>query len=373
MRTEARIDLSAIRANAAALAERAPGAQLMAVVKADGYGHGLVPSARAAVEGGASWLGTAFLEEALAVRAAGLTVPLLCWLSTPGEDLAPAVAADVDLGVYDTAQLHAAVTAATAAGRTARIQLKVDTGLGRGGATPGDWPDLCAAAARAEASGEVRVTGLWSHLACADAGPGDPVTAAQGRVFAEALEVADRAGLRPEVRHLANSAALLTAPETHYDLVRAGIAVYGLSPVPLLAGPEAHGLRPAMTLASTVALVKRVPAGSGVSYSHRYVTDRETTLALVPLGYGDGVPRAATGKGPVQLGGVRRTVAGTVCMDQFVLDVGDDEVAAGDEVLLFGPGDAGEPTAQDWADVLGTLNYEVVTRVGARVLRVHHS
>ena len=369
MRTEARIDLSAIRSNAAALAERASGAQLMAVVKADGYGHGLVPSARAAVEGGASWLGTAFLEESLAVRAAGLKVPLLCWLSTPGEDLLPAVQADVDLGVYDPAQLDATVAAARAAGRTARVQLKVDTGLGRGGSTPADWPDLCARAAKVEASGEVRVTGLWSHLACADAGPGDPVTARQARVFAEALEVADRAGLRPEVRHLANSAALLTAPETHYDLVRAGIAVYGLSPVPQLA--EDFGLRPAMTLASTVALVKRVPAGSGVSYSHRYVTDRETTLALVPLGYGDGVPRAATGTGPVQLGGARRTVAGTVCMDQFVLDVGDDEVSAGDEVLLFGPGDAGEPTAQDWADALGTINYEVVTRVGARVPRVH--
>jgi len=371
VRTEARIDLSAIRSNAAALAAHAPGAALMAVVKADGYGHGLVPSARAAVEGGASWLGTAFLEEALAVRAAGLTVPLLCWLTTPDEDLGPAIAADVDLGVYDRAQLAATAAAAARAGRTARVQLKVDTGLGRGGSTPADWPRLCAAAAEAEAAGEVRVTGLWSHLACADAGPGDPVTAAQARVFAEALEVADRAGLRPQVRHLANSAGLLTAPETHYDLVRAGIAVYGLSPVPQLGAPRDYGLRPAMTLASSVALVKRVPAGSGVSYSHRYVTDRETTLALVPLGYGDGVPRAATGVGPVQLGGARRTVAGTVCMDQFVLDVGDDDVTAGDEVLLFGPGDAGEPTAQDWAEVLGTLHYEVVTRVGARVPRVH--
>jgi alanine racemase len=343
----------------------------MAVVKADAYGHGLVPSARAAVEGGASWLGTAFLEEALAVRAAGLTVPLLCWLTSPGEDLVPAVVADVDLGVYDPAQLAATVAAAGAAGRVARIQLKADTGLNRGGSTPAQWPGLCAAAAEAEASGEVRVTGLWSHLACADAGPGDPVTAAQARVFTEALEVADRAGLRPEVRHLANSAALLTAPATHFDLVRAGLSVYGLSPVPQLGTPRDYGLRPAMTLASTVALVKRVPPGSGVSYGHRYVTERETSLALVPLGYGDGVPRGATGVGPVQLGGVRRTVAGTVCMDQFVLDVGDDPVAAGDEVLLFGPGDAGEPTAQDWAEVLGTLNYEVVTRIGARVPRVH--
>ena len=371
MRSEARIELGAIRDNVAALVARAAGgAGVMAVVKADGYGHGLVPSARAAVEGGAAWLGVAFLEEALAVRQAGIDVPLLAWLTTPGEDVAPAVAADVDLGVYDLAQLEAAATAARAAGRPARVQLKVDTGLSRGGATPADWPELCAAGAKAEASGEVRVTGLWSHFAFADGGADHPVNGAQARVFAEALEVADRAGLRPEVRHLANSAATLTAPATHYDLVRPGVAVYGLSPVPQLGAPADYGLRPAMTLASTVALTKRVPAGSGVSYLHRYVTERESTLALVPLGYADGVPRSATSVGQVQLRGARRTIAGTVCMDQFVLDLGDDEVAAGDEVLLFGPGDRGEPTAQDWAELLGTINYEIVTRIGARVPRV---
>ena len=372
MRSEARIDLQAIRDNVAALAERAAGgAGVMAVVKADGYGHGLVPSARAAVEGGAAWLGVAFLEEALAVREAGLDVPLLAWLAAPGEDRAAAVQAGVDLGVYDLAQLAESVEAARTTGRTARVQLKADTGLSRGGATAAQWPDLCAAAAKAEASGEVAVTGLWSHFAFADGGADHPVNGAQAGVFAEALEVADRAGLRPEVRHLANSAATLTAPATHYDLVRPGVAVYGLSPVPQLGAPADFGLRPAMTLASTVALTKRVPAGSGVSYLHRYVTDRETSLALVPLGYADGVPRSATNAGQVQLGGARRTIAGTVCMDQFVLDVGDDAVEAGDEVLLFGPGDAGEPTAQDWADWVGTINYEIVTRVGARVPRVH--
>ena len=371
MRTEARIDLAAIRDNVAALAGHAAGgAQVMVVVKADGYGHGLVPSAQAAVRGGAAWLGVAFLEEALALRAAGVDVPLLAWLTTPGEDLVPAVTADVDLGIYDAAELETAAAAARAAGRPARLQLKADTGLSRGGAMPGAWPDLCAAAAEAEAGGDVRVTGIWSHFAFADGGPDHPVNTRQAQVFAEALEVADRAGLRPEVRHLANSAATLTAPATHYDLVRPGLAAYGLSPVPELGGPEHFGLRPAMTLASTVALVKRVPAGAGVSYLHRYVTSGEATLALIPLGYADGVPRSATGIGPVQLRGTRRTIAGTVCMDQFVLDVGDDEVAAGDEVLLFGPGDQGEPTAQDWADALDTINYEIVTRIGARVPRV---
>jgi alanine racemase len=240
VRTEARIDLAAIRDNVAALADRAAsGAGVMAVVKADGYGHGLLPSARAAVDGGASWLGVAFLEEALAVRQAGLDVPLLAWLIAPGEDRGPAVAADVDLGVYDELQLADTVAAARSTGRVARIQLKVDTGLSRGGATPAAWPALCAAAARAEASGEVRVTGLWSHFAFADGGADHPVNGVQATVFAEALEVADRAGLQPEVRHLANSAATLTAPATHYDLVRPGVAVYGLSPVPQLGAPQA--------------------------------------------------------------------------------------------------------------------------------------
>jgi alanine racemase len=371
VRSEARIDLGAIRDNVAALAARAAGgAQVMAVVKADGYGHGLLPSARAAVEGGAAWLGCAFLEEALAVRAAGLDVPLLAWLTSPGEDLTEAVRRRIDVTAYSVGELDALVTAARETGTTARVQLKADTGLSRGGATPADWPELCAAAAKAEAGGEVRVTGLWSHFAFADGGADHPVNGRQAAVFAEALQVADRAGLRPEVRHLANSAATLTAPATHYDLVRPGLAVYGLSPVPDLGGPADFGLRPAMTLASTVALAKRVPAGSGVSYLHRYVTERETTLALVPLGYADGVPRSATSTGQVQLAGARRTIAGTVCMDQFVLDVGDDDVSAGDEVLLFGPGDSGEPTAQDWADLLGTINYEIVTRIGARVPRV---
>jgi alanine racemase len=372
MRTEARVDLSAVRHNVGVLAERAAGgAGVMAVVKADGYGHGLVPVARAAVEGGASWLGVAFLEEALALRAAQLDVPILAWLTAPDEDLQPALVAGVDLGVYSTSELAAASTAARAAGVTARVQLKVDTGLSRGGAPRADWPELCEASAKAEAEGSVKVTGLWSHFAFADGGPDHPTNSRQTAVFREALDIAAAAGLQPEVRHLANSAATLTAPATHFDLVRPGLAVYGLSPVPALGAPADFDLRPAMTLASTVALTKRVPAGSGVSYLHRYVTDAETTLALVPLGYADGVPRNATNVAEVQVCGVRRRIAGTVSMDQFVLDIGDDRVDAGDEVLLFGPGAAGEPTAQDWADWLGTINYEIVTRVGTRVPRTY--
>jgi alanine racemase len=303
-RSEARVELGAIRDNVRALrGHAAGGAGLMAVVKADGYGHGLVPSAQAALDGGADWLGVAFLEEALTLREAGVQAPVLAWLTSPGEDLAAAVRADVDLGTYSDQQLEAAVAAARETGTTARLHLKVDTGLNRGGVTPAQWPALCEAAAKAEADGAVKVVGLFSHFAFADGGADHPVNGRQATVFAEALEVADRAGLRPDVRHLANSAATLTAPATHYDLVRPGVAVYGLSPVPDQGGSAAFGLRPAMTLASTVALVKRVPAGEGVSYLHRYVTEHETTLALVPLGYADGVPRSATERrAPCSLG-----------------------------------------------------------------------
>ncbi|MFE3459099.1 alanine racemase [Nocardiopsis aegyptia] len=363
----ARVDLDAIADNARLLRERAGGTPLMGVVKADGYGHGMLPAARAVLAGGATWLGTAFIHEALALREAGITAPVLAWIVPPGEPVAAAIGADIDLGVSDRAILDEIVEAARHLGRTARVQLKADTGLNRGGVGPADWPHLVEAAARAEDAGHVRVSGLWSHFACADE-PGHPSIARQLSAFHEALETADKVGLTPEVRHIANSAALLTLPEARFDLVRGGIASYGLIPIP---GYTVSGIRPAMTLRSRVALAKRVPADSGVSYGHRYVTERETTLALVPLGYGDGVPRAATNKGPVLLGGRRRTIAGTVCMDQFVVDVGDDPVRAGDDAILFGDPstDAGVPTAEDWAEILDTIPYEIVTRVGARVPR----
>ena len=373
MHAAARVDLRAIRDNVAALRERAArnGAALMAVVKADGYGHGLLPSARAAVAGGATWLGTALLDEALALRAAGVTEPrVLSWLTGPGERWGEAIRADVDVSASALWALEGIVAAAREVGRPARLHLKVDSGLSRGGATTADWPDLVEAARKAEADGAVQVVGLWSHFAYADA-PGHETVARQAAVFREALEVAERAGIRPEVRHLANSAATLTAPEHHFDLVRPGIAVYGLSPVPDLGGPAAYGLRPAMTLAGSLILVKRVPAGSGVSYGHIYVTDRATTLGLLPLGYADGLPRNAGNVGPLYAAGRRRTIAGRVCMDQVVVDLGDDAAEAGDEVVLFGPGDRGEPTAQDWADATGTISYEIVTRVGPRVPRVY--
>jgi len=368
LRAEARIDLAAISDNVAALRNHAGDAAVMAVVKADGYGHGLVPAAQAAVDGGASWLGVTVIEEALTLRRAGLQTRTLAWLNAPGEDWAAAIAADVDLSANDVWAVDEIAAAARELGRPARLHLKVDTGLGRAGATPRDWPDLVAAALKAQVEGVLQVVGLWSHFAYADE-PGHQTIGEQVRVFREAVDLAERVGVRPEVRHLANSAATLVLPEARFDLVRPGIAVYGLSPVPQIGGPEAYGLRPAMTLAARFILVKRVPAGHGVSYGHQYVTPRDTTLGVVPLGYADGIPRHATNIGPLLAAGARRTIAGRVCMDQIVIDLGDDPAAAGDEVLLFGPGDQGEPTAQEWADVLGTISYEVVSRIGGRVPR----
>jgi alanine racemase len=365
---EVHINLQAIRANVERLRASAPRAELMAVVKADGYGHGLVESGRAAVAGGATWLGVTTIEEALALRSAGVSARVLAWLVAPGGPWQAAIEADVDLSANARWAVKEIAAAAEDAARPARLHLKVDSGLGRGGAALADWPSLVDAALAAEAAGLVRTVGLWSHFAYADS-PGHPTTARQVSVFREAADLAERAGLRPEVRHLANSAATLTLPESHLDLVRPGIAVYGISPMPATASADQLGLVPAMTLRAPVSHVKRVPAGHGVSYGHRYTTPRETTLAVVPLGYADGVPRHASGSGPVWLGGARRVVAGAVCMDQFVVDVNDDPVQPGDEAVLFGPGTDGEPLAEDWARAAGTIAYEIVARVGGRAVR----
>ncbi|MFF4481392.1 alanine racemase [Streptomyces sp. NPDC001520] len=370
MRARAVVDLAALRANVRVLRDAAPTAELMTVVKSDAYGHGMIPCARAARKAGASWLGAATPEEALALRAAGDTGRLMCWLWTPGGPWRQAIEADIDVSASGLWALREAVAAARACGRTARLHLKADTGLGRSGCQPADWPALVDEARAAEAEGAIRVAGLWSHFACADE-PGHPSIGAQLSVFRDMVAHAEGAGLRPEVRHLANSPATLTVPESHFDLVRTGIATYGISPSPEL-GTAAHfGLRPVMTLSAALASVKRVPGGHGVSYGHRYVTPGETTLALVPVGYGDGIPRHASGTGPVLVAGKWRTIAGTVAMDQFVVDLGGDTAAPGDEAVLFGPGDRGEPTAEDWARAVGSIAYEIVTRISARIPRVY--
>ncbi|MET9967417.1 alanine racemase [Streptomyces sp. NPDC006356] len=374
LRARAEIDLAALRANVRALRAHAPGAALMAVVKSDAYGHGALPCARAAIEGGAGWLGTATPEEALVLRAAGLDgVRIMCWLWTPGGPWREAIEADLDVSVSGMWALREVTDAARQAGAPARVQLKADTGLGRGGCQPGDdWAELVRGALRAEADGLLRITGLWSHFACADE-PGHPSIAAQLSRFREMVAYAEAQGARPEVRHIANSPATLTVPESHFDLVRTGIATYGISPSPELGSSADFGLRPVMTLSASLALVKHVPGGHGVSYGHHYVTPGETTLGLVPLGYADGIPRHASGAGPVLVGGKWRTVAGRIAMDQFVVDLGGDEPEPGTEAVLFGSGERGEPTAEDWAQAAGTIAYEIVTRIGTRVPRVYRN
>lgn len=364
------VDLDAIAGNVRHLSSLAPSSEVMAVVKADAYGHGLVPSARAAQAGGATWLGVAQLAEALTLRASGVTGRILTWIYSPGAPLEGALAAGLDLSVGAPWALTEVVEAARASGRTARVHLKVDTGLARGGMFLDDWSEVLADALRAQAEGVIDVVGVWSHLASAE-DVTSPITQAQLDVFVEAIARAEAGGAHLEVRHLANSAATLVNPAMHFDLVRPGLAVFGLSPVPGRT-PADLGLTPAMRLEAEIMLVKRAAAGQGVSYGHTYTTTQDTLLADVPLGYADGIPRHASGTGPFDVGGRRVRIAGRVCMDQVVLDLGPDATArAGDVAVLFGPGTDGEPTAQDWAEAAGTISYEIVTRLGSRVPRVH--
>ena len=366
------VDLGAVRHNVGRLRElvsegRSEGPLAMVVVKADAYGHGMLPVARAARAAGADWLGVATGAEALALREAGDAGRILCWLAAPGADFTRLLEAEVDVSAYSVAQLDEIVSAAHETGRVARVQLKFDTGLSRGGAPRTEWSALADAARAAEQGGFVTVTGAWSHLACSDE-PEHPANKAQVAAFEEALAVVARAGLVPEVRHLANSAGAILLPGTRYDLVRLGIAVYGLSPAPDVRTAEEIGLVPAMTVRGSVVLTKELAAGDGVSYGHTFVATEPLRVALVPMGYGDGIPRAASSTAQVLVGGARGRVLGRVCMDQFVVEAPAGE--AGEDVVLFGPGTHGEPTATDWARWCGTINYEIVTRMGGRQTRV---
>jgi len=365
-RPEIVVDLDAIRRNVGILRDLvAPdGSDVMVVVKADGYGHGMLEAARAAREAGAPWLGVATIDEALRLRDAGDTGRVLCWLTVPGDDWAAAIESDVDVTAYSVAELEEVRGAVR--GTPARVQLKVDTGLSRGGATTDLWPGVVAAARAGEVDGVWRITGVWSHFACSDE-PDHPANAAQERVFRNALAIAERAGLTPEVRHLANSAGAILRPSCRYDLVRCGIAAYGLDPAPGVS-PDL-GLEPAMTVTAPLALAKDLPAGASISYGHTWTTPSATRVGLVPLGYGDGVPRHAGNTAEVWVDGKRRPIRGRICMDQFVVDLGDDAAEPGDRVVLFGPGTAGEPTADDWARACGTIHYEIVTRMGGRLRR----
>ncbi|WP_239090946.1 alanine racemase [Asanoa iriomotensis] len=362
---EAVVDLDAVAANVRTIAA-VTRTDLMAVVKADGFGHGAVPVARAALAAGATWLGVTSSAEALALRDSGVGAPILSWLHRPDEDFGPLLAAGVDVAVSTLPHLRAVAAAAAAAtsGGPAMVQLKVDTGLSRNGARHGsDWADLVALARAHEMAGSIRVRGVWSHLADADQ-PGSPLVRRQVSAFRTAVRVARAGGLDPVLLHLANSGAALTAPATRFDICRVGLALYGVDP----GGGRDIGLRPAMTLRSSVVNLKQVPAGTGVSYGPDHVTAEPTTLALVPVGFADGLPRNAEGRAEVWVGGARCPIVGRIAMDQCVVDVGDRPVRLGDPVTVFGPG-PDEPTVTEWARWAGTNPNDVLTGIGARVAR----
>lgn len=365
-RAEAVIDLDAVAANIAAVKSRVGSSQIMAVVKANAYGHGVEPVARQARLAGVDWLGVALPSEALALRAMGDAGRILAWLYTPGDpDIAACVQADIDLSVSAVWALDEVALAARSCGRVARIHLKVDTGLSRGGALPLEWAHLVAAAA---ACSDVRVVGVWSHLASSDE-PDRSDTSEQQQVFEEALAVVRAEGIEPEVRHLANTGGALAHPSTHYDLVRLGIGMYGVSPGSGIGTSAQLGLVPAMTLRAHLALVKEIPSGASVSYGGTWTADQPTKIGLVPVGYADGIPRSASDRGVVLISGARRPILGRVAMDQFVVDVSGLDVKAGSEVIIFGTGHGGELTADEWAQSVGTIGYEIVTRISSRVLR----
>lgn len=376
------INLAAIRHNVATMCERvhehSPHTQVMAVVKGGAYGHGLIESARASVEGGATWFGTAQASEALQLRSAGFTQRILTWLHAPGIDYRTLIDNDIDISVAAPWAVSAVRDAAREAGKAARVHLKVDTGLGRNGVTLQDIDTMLEPLIAAQDAGDLEFVGIWSHFAFADE-PENPTVLAQAEVFAKAVSAAEEAGAHLEVRHIANSAATLLNPSVYYDLVRPGLSVYGLSPAPQV-GDSAHfGLIPAMTLEADLATVKHLPADHGVSYGHQYRTTADTKVGIVPLGYADGIPRHASGTSardglgaPVQIGTQRSAIAGRVCMDQFVLDLGADTAAqAGDTVVLFGDSALGQPTADDWANSCDTISYEIITRIGERVPRIY--
>jgi alanine racemase len=358
--TVAVVDLDAVRHNVRAM--KPPDAELMAVVKANGYGHGDVPVARSALEAGATWLGVAMVEEGLRLREGGIDAPTLVLTEFPRGAEKEALAAGLTPTIYTDEGLASVAEAAEAVGRPVAVHVKLDTGMHRVGLAPDLAPGFCLRVLEAG----LDLEGVWTHFAVAE-DPEDPSARIQLQRFHEALGELARAGIHPRYRHAANSAAVLVVPESHLDLVRVGIAAYGIVPGPGLEGRAE--LRPAMSLRSRVTLVKRVAAGEGVSYGLSYRLDRESTIATVPVGYADGYHRAASGRAEVLIQGRRYPVAGTVTMDQITVDCGDDPVEVGDEVVLFGRQGDEEIPADELARWAGTIGYEVVCAVSERVPR----
>ncbi|MEN9989705.1 MAG: hypothetical protein RL508_684 [Actinomycetota bacterium] len=358
------INLDAIAANLRTMRAVAQGAKVCGVVKANAYGHGMIEVARRLEAEGVDYLGVADLQEALQLREAGLRVPILAWLHAFDEDFLDGVRHEIDLGISTIAQLDHAATAAAQLGRVARVHIKVDTGLSRNGVTLAGLGDLLRAANVHIGAGTMKVVGVFSHLSSTNRESDE----AQIARFEQALKLVADYGIEPELRHLTASDGALSYPEAHYDMVRIGVALYGLSPFSDNAAAD-YGLIPAMTATAKVVQVKGVPAGEGVSYGYVYRTAKPTNLALVPVGYAEGLPRAATGQAKIWVNGQLHDLAARVAMDQFVLDVGEHEVAPGDTVVIFGDPELGYPSADDLAAAADTINYEIVTRIGGRFVR----
>lgn len=358
------IDLDAIAANYRSMKQRVGESKVMAVVKADAYGHGMVEVAFKLEEAGVDYFGVADVNEALELREHGVGLPILAWLHDPDDTFVDAVVNEIELGVANLEQLERIADAARLVDLTARVHLKADTGLSRNGATMAEWPALLSAVKDYADQGLIHVVGIFSHLSST----GEAEDRAQIAAFEQAIELAHEAGVDFELRHLTASDGTLSYPDAHYDMVRIGVALYGLSPFADHHSAE-YGLKPAMTARAKVTQVKRVDAGTGISYGYLARADKDTTLALVPIGYFEGLPRNATGKAEVSIQGKRYKISARIAMDQFVIDVGDDEVAAGDIAVIFGDPASGVPSADDLAAAGETINYEIVTRMGGRFKR----
>ena len=396
--SSAAVDLAAIRHNLGVLRAAAPGALQLATVKANAYGHGLLPVARAALDGGADWLGVAQLAEAFTLRrgldeaaVARADAPILAWISTSSSDFAAAIEADIDLSVSWTWVLADICAAAREAGRPARVHVKIDTGMSRAGSTLADLPALASALRMAADDGLVDVVGAWSHMSRADdlSEAGNASTASHVRIFEEGLAILADAGVTPRIRHLSATSGILWHPEAHYDMVRAGIGLYGLSPDPAVATADELGLIPALELSAPLTSVKVIVEGTPASYGGTWVAPTRRWIGLVPLGYGDGILRAASNRARVVIhtasGPFNAPLIGRVCMDQFMVDLGPAEgspgtptarsgqapAVPGDIATLFGSGIGGEALADDWAQAAGTINYEIVTHLGAHIPRIY--
>jgi alanine racemase len=364
------IDLDAVAKNLQTMRAKTNGALAMAVVKADAYGHGMIPVAKKLEAAGADYLGVADIREALTLREAGIDLPILAWLHSADEKFVSAIDAGIELGIANIDHLQRIAKAAEHLGRVARVHLKVDTGLGRNGSSAAEWPEVLKKAHELVAEGFIQVVAIFSHLSCTS----EADDLKQIARFEAACEEAKAAGIEFELRHLTASDGLLRYPQAHYEMVRIGVALYGLSPFVENSAAD-FGLVPAMTATARITQTKRVASGEGVSYGYLHRTSAETTLALVPVGYAEGLPRNASGSGSehamVSINGKSYPINSRVAMDQFVLDVGNDKVSAGDLVTIFGDPAAGVASADDLARVCDTINYEIVTRMGGRFTRTY--